>query len=116
VKKKLLVILGAGSSMPCGMPSVSDIEGLMEKWSDEWAARWGFCDHYRSIHELMREYFCQGHGRPRPTPNFEKTLGGMIALVHWMTPPPYGEPLRHIACEGMAPQSSDSNPPRGLRT
>jgi hypothetical protein len=102
-KKKLLVILGAGSSMPCGMPSVSGIEDLMEKWSGQWAACWGFCDHYRSVHELMREYFCQGHGRPRPTPNFEKTLGEMIALVHWMTPPPYGEPLRHIACEGIDP-------------
>jgi hypothetical protein len=75
----------------------------MERWSDEWAARRDFCNHYKSLDNSMGEYFCQGYGRPRPIPNFEKTLGVMSGLVHWMTPPPYGDPLRHIACEGTPP-------------
>ena len=32
-KPRLLVILGAGSSIPCGMPSVGDIDELMKRWS-----------------------------------------------------------------------------------
>ena len=35
-KPRLLVILGAGSSIPCGMPSVSEIDELMKRWSREW--------------------------------------------------------------------------------
>lgn len=34
-KKKLLIILGAGSSIDCGMPSVSDIDTKMRIWSAE---------------------------------------------------------------------------------
>ena len=36
-KPKLLVILGAGSSIPCGMPPVGKIDELMKRWSQEWA-------------------------------------------------------------------------------
>jgi hypothetical protein len=35
-KRKLLVILGAGSSIPCGMPSVPEIDYMMKKWGHEW--------------------------------------------------------------------------------
>jgi hypothetical protein len=35
-KRKLLVVLGAGSSMPCGMPSVREIDVLMKQWSRDW--------------------------------------------------------------------------------
>ena len=32
--KKLLVLLGAGSSIPIGMPSVSDLDANMFDWSE----------------------------------------------------------------------------------
>jgi len=34
-KKKLLVILGAGSSVPCGMPSFADLDTKMKEWCRE---------------------------------------------------------------------------------
>ena len=36
MKKKLLMILGAGSSHGQGMPSVADINDRMKAWSAEW--------------------------------------------------------------------------------
>lgn len=45
--KKLLVILGAGSSIPIGMPSVSAIDALMATWSDTWSREHGLDNYYR---------------------------------------------------------------------
>lgn len=36
MKKKLLIILGAGSSLSCCMPSVADLDKLMLAWSHAW--------------------------------------------------------------------------------
>jgi hypothetical protein len=33
MKKKLLIILGAGSSIGCGMPSVGELDEHMEQWA-----------------------------------------------------------------------------------
>jgi hypothetical protein len=38
-----------------------------------------------------------------PEPNFEKALGEMIALAHWMTPPPYGNALRQMVGPDIVP-------------
>jgi hypothetical protein len=35
-EKKLLIVLGAGSSIDQGMPSVADLDGHMKTWSEEW--------------------------------------------------------------------------------
>lgn len=53
----------------------------------------------------MQQYRRKGWVRRKPTLNFETVLGEMIALSHWMTPAPFGDPLRQIACDGAAPQS-----------
>ncbi len=103
MRKKLLVILGAGSSISGGMPSVSELDGLVEKWSDAWAAKHGFSNHYRALKTAMENYYGQGAARPKPSLNFETILGQMVALSHWMTPAPFGDPLRQVACEGAAP-------------
>jgi hypothetical protein len=105
MKKKLLIILGAGSSIACGMPSVGELETLIEEWSDAWANERRFSNHYRALKESIGKYYCDGVGRPRPILNFEKVLGEMIALSHWMTPAPFGDPLRQIVCMGAAPTS-----------
>ena len=93
MKKKLLIILGAGSSEACGMPSVGDLGTLMERWSDEWASEHNRPNHYRTVADLMSKYFSKGLAHQRPILNFEKVLGEMIALSHWMMPAPFGDPL-----------------------
>jgi hypothetical protein len=37
MKKKLLVILGAGSSIPRGMPSVAALDEHMSEWGSGWS-------------------------------------------------------------------------------
>jgi len=103
MKKKLLIILGAGSSVACGMPSVSDLETLIGKWSDDWAKIRRLSNHYRTLRESIGKYYGSGAARPRSILNFEKVLGEMIALSHWVTPAPFGDPLRQIACNGAPP-------------
>jgi len=43
MKKKLLIVLGAGSSIPSGMPSVSDLDKQMNVWSAIWAEQRALC-------------------------------------------------------------------------
>lgn len=105
-KRKLLVILGAGSSIPCGMPSVTELNGRMKEWSKEWADppvfppgaigegvfndMWGFVERYLAE-------------KPRPqlglTLGYERILGEMISLASWTAPSPFGNPLRAAVCD-----------------
>jgi len=101
-KKKLLVVLGAGSSIGCGMPSVKEIDALMDKWSDDWASKHNLTNHYRALTEAITRYY-QGGRRPGPSVNFERVLGDMVALSHWLRPAPDGDTLRQVACEGAEP-------------
>jgi hypothetical protein len=103
MKKKLLVILGAGSSIPSGMPSVGDLDKEMRVWSALWADEHALPDYFGSLWENVRQYYSAGDRRRRPDPNFEKILGEMIALSHWMTPAPWGDTLRATACAGWPP-------------
>ena len=103
-KKKLLVILGAGSSLGCGMPSVSSLESLFDRWAADWASNHRFSNHYLNVKELVTRYYSEGPIRLRPSLNFEMLLGQMTAFSHWMTPSPLGDPLREVACRGEAPQ------------
>ena len=94
--KKLLVILGAGSSIPIGMPSVSAIDALMATWSDTWSREHGLDNYYRKTWSAVESYYAAATPSIRPTPNFEKVLGEMIGLAHWMEPSPFGHALRQI--------------------
>ena len=85
------------------MPSVNDLDVLIVRWSDDWASKRGLANHYRALKEAIEKYYSKGWARPKPTLNFEKVLGDMIALSHWMTPAPFGDTLRQVACEGAAP-------------
>ena len=109
MKKKLLVILGAGSSISCGMPSVGDLDLLIEGWSDSWAPIPGLSNHYRALKGNIERYYLKGDLRLRPILNFEKVLGEMIALSHWMVPPPRGDTLRQTACEAAPPPNLTFN-------
>ncbi|SFQ01615.1 SIR2-like domain-containing protein [Bradyrhizobium sp. Ghvi] len=94
--KKLLVILGAGSSIPVGMPSVAAIDSLMAGWSDEWAREQRLDNYYSKTWDAVASYYGASTASIRPTPNFEKVLGEMIGLAHWMEPSPFGHALRQL--------------------
>jgi hypothetical protein len=51
-KKGLLAILGAGSSIPVGMPSVSDLDLCMKLWSEEWTSQIGHPNVFTSLWDL----------------------------------------------------------------
>jgi hypothetical protein len=102
MKKKLLVILGAGSSMSCNMPSTAMLDELMRNWSRAWATSHSCQDYFDALWQAIEIYHYTGKASVRPPMNFEKVLGEMIALSHWMTPPPWGDTLRQTACDGTA--------------
>jgi len=121
-KMKLLVILGAGSSMPCGMPSVADLDTKMKEWCREWreppyiseAVGKVYCRGpgvYNDIWGIIEKYYRNSLntvGWHRDV-NFENVLGEMIALAHWVTPAPLGNPLtRAVRDRKLSPPLSDA--------
>jgi hypothetical protein len=101
-KRKLLVILGAGTSLSCGMPSTGEIDNLMQAWSSRWSNLPTF-----PIGSVGRGVFgdlwdmVSAYQRQNPQPqlglrlNYEKILGEMVALASWTTPSPFGNALRN---------------------
>ena len=105
MKMKLLIILGAGSSISYGLPSVPELDLLMDGWSEAWATQHSFPNYYKTLGQEARAYYASGKTGLRPALNFEKVLGEFVALAHWMTPPPWGDTLRQVAAECAAPPS-----------
>lgn len=91
MKKKLLIILGAGSSVEQGVPSVRDIDTEMAMWARKWAEETRYQDYFGKLWIAVSKYYSAGDRRYRPGPDFEKVLGEMVALSHWMTPAPWGD-------------------------
>lgn len=104
-RKKLLVILGAGSSIPIGMPSVPDLDICIRAWSEEWTSQIAPPNFFALLWDAIATYYQSGNVSNAPTLNFEKVLGEMIALAHWMEPAPWGDTLRTTACAGRRPPS-----------
>src|SRR5262249_42725543 len=102
-KKKLLIILGAGSSLAQGMPSVADLSRCMQQWSAAWVLPSGQCDYFEKLWTAAEAYYQAGPPALRPQPNFEKVLGDMVALATWMAPAPNGNSLRQIVNTGAPP-------------
>lgn len=104
MKKRLLIILGAGSSIALGIPSVATLDGLMQEWARDWTTLNGFSeDYFSAIWSDVEAYYQVGRSNLRPSVNFEKILGDMVALAHWMEPAPWGDTLRKVACDGAPP-------------
>ena len=104
-RKKLLVILGAGSSMACGLPGVNHIDQMMKEWSPEWKDEHVFPHGtgqgiFNDVWEILEEYY---RGQPDERGfhvNFERVLGEMTALAGLVTPAPFGSPLRLAVKDG----------------
>lgn len=103
-KPKLLVIFGAGTSIPCGMPSVDDINEKMKDWSREWTPTDGLSgdagrDIFNNLWGIVERYYGSNHYRIAA--NYEGVLSGMTALASWVTPSPFGDPLRAAVQDGL---------------
>jgi hypothetical protein len=106
-KPKLLVILGAGSSVDLGMPSVNEINRLMRRWAREQAAEKQQTDFYRLVWRnrvchLAKLRRAQGQdeltrftAKERTRPNYERCLGDMVSLMNAALPCSVIDPLQH---------------------
>jgi hypothetical protein len=101
-KKKLLVILGAGSSAPCGMPTVQKIGCNMKKWSEGLLTTGPGPNYFNQLWDLAsRLSDADGLGRECSLkPNCERILGDMIVLANWDRPAPWGNTLRMAVHDG----------------
>jgi len=109
-RKRLLLILGAGSSLDCGMPSVGAIDDLMRWWAQSYAARVGSADYFALAWEALERRSAQGFRSGRSPVNFERALSDLVALMHWLRPSPEGSALRHLVGAPAVPPLSFPHP------
>ena len=105
-KKKLLIILGAGSSVDLDMPKVTDLNSLMLRWAAQWAARERQPNFFEKLWEIHRE-----HSEDIPedgwlakdwaTPNYERCLGSLLDLLNAAQPPPWNTPFGQAFCRAI---------------
>ena len=81
-KKKLLIILGAGSSVELGMPSVGELDRSMRQWAREQADEKKSPDFFGLLWEIRRLYAAEipaddQRGTEYSQPNYERCLGDM---------------------------------------
>jgi len=88
------MLLGSGSSVQLGMPSVAKLDALVKSQSSTWARRRGCQDYFATLWRLADEYFKPDLNRRIRAVNFETVLGDLLALSHWLTPAPDGDHLR----------------------
>jgi SIR2-like domain len=58
---------------------------------------------YRAVWNGVEQYYAASPDSIKPRPNFEKVLGEMVGLAHWMTPSPLGNALRQLISPAGAP-------------
>ena len=96
-KKRLLIILGAGSSLELGMPSVAQIDSEMKAWSAAFSNTRAATDIFLALWDSIQTYYDR-ELKPllRPIVNYEKVLGEMVELAAWMRPAPHGTTFRQF--------------------
>ncbi len=79
----------------------------MGQWGSKWAASRANADHFGELWQSVKTYYRRGGTALHAELNFEKVLGEMIAMAHWMEPPPDGDTLRQAACDNAPPPRMD---------
>ena len=98
-RRKLLVILGAGSSVSCGIPGSGAIGAEMKVWSTEWKKPPEFPNGvgrgaFNDLWEVIEQYYSRDPHPHLGIPlNFESVLAEMTALASWVSPSPFGNAL-----------------------
>ncbi len=113
-KKRLVMILGAGSSIPCGMPGVGDIDALMCGWAAEYAASRGVPDYFALAWVALTEHSRLGFASARQPVTFERVLSDLVALMHWLRPAPEGGALRALVGAPVLPPNLAFTHPQGF--
>lgn len=98
-RRKLFILLGAGSSVSLGVPGVRQIDALMH----EWAAAEGVFEgerhtpnYYDLAWQAVGDHYAGSRGESDAAQNFEIALAQMLALANWVRPRPFGRPLRDL--------------------
>jgi len=105
-KKKLLLILGAGSSQAVGMPSVDCINTLVMDWSREWRVFDGVSTHvnfYKHCWDSLEAYYSGAARNLGLKSDFEQVLGLLANLSHWIGPAPHAMALRRAVAPDAVP-------------
>jgi hypothetical protein len=102
-----LIVLGAGSSCPCGLPSVRQLDEKLKEWSPKYTNLPTYPEGsvgegiFNNLWRLQEKYAARD---PRPQLglhiNFERVLGEMISLAAWVTPSPFGNSFRDAVRDG----------------
>ena len=110
MRKKLLILLGAGSSVEQGLPSTYELNKEVQAWARDFAAR-KTADPIDAYTPLVRTDFfgrlwanragyCDGLSadergvlEQRTEANYERVLGDLHALMNGVLPKPYGDPV-----------------------
>lgn len=103
MKKRLLMVLGAGAGIECGMPSVAELGASMRVWAEETARSLQCQDYYEAVWAALENHLQHGFASGCETANFEKALSDLAALTQWVRPPPEGGTLRALAARGALP-------------
>jgi hypothetical protein len=106
MKRKLLLILGSGSSVSLGMPTVGQVDQDMKRWAQEWTNARDRQNYFGDLWQTTATYYVGGMDGS-PSVDFETVLGELIGLSYWTTPAPSGEPLRQFI---LGEQQSAFNP------
>ena len=98
-KPKLLVLLGAGSSLDQGLPSVGKLNEEVKTWADEWTRerkqqnfydllwenRYSYCSEQAEERRKVMEW--------RTVPNYERILGDLHLLMNAAPEKPSVDPM-----------------------
>ncbi|MEZ5996400.1 MAG: SIR2 family protein [Hyphomonadaceae bacterium] len=86
------------------MPSVGDIDQLMLTWSHEYALARHTPDYFAQVWKSVAEHLQNAGSSGCTQPDFERSLSELIALMHWVRPPPVGSALRGLVAGGSMPE------------
>jgi len=108
-KKRLLVVLDAGSSIPLSVPSVADIDRMMRSWGEEWSHQRRLPNYFQGAWDAAERYYGTSGKGVHPSASFETVLGEFLGLANWLTPAPCGNALRDLV--GLSALSALAFPP-----
>lgn len=99
MKKKLLILLGAGSSIEQDFPSVQILDGEIAALAQDRAAKLGNQDFYGQLWKNRAAYHSDLNDEVkrlqewRTLPNYERVLGDLQVLMNAAFEKPFGDPV-----------------------